>query len=214
MGHRTQPLIMNTIRIKRVKLSSAITTLHHLLPDAAEIVTQWSKCVPRVNVCGDVAPPKGDGIRHIKFTAQPTLVTVLGQYMRTVPGSELSIIAEPEFLLSRDGIEKFMESIQSLRPEMGYGAYINVNGKPSAFIVSTPIIAHMIRALPTDLGFSGRWREVVHTFLSNSMRHRYQDISSFGIVQEVAKALPEVVEAPPVPEKRKKGPLRKVKLNA
>lgn len=205
---------MNTIRIKRVKLSSAITNLDGRSGGAPENVLQWSKCVPKVNVCGETPPPKGDGIRHIKFTAAPTIVTMLGHYMRTVPGSELAIILEPEYKLSREAIDKFLDSMQSLRPDMGFGAYITIDGKPAAFVVSTPIIAHMVRALPTDLQLTGNWTEIVHAFLGNSMRHRYQDISSFGIIQFAANPLPEVVEAPPAPAPRKKGPLRKVKINA
>src|SRR5688572_16836244 len=147
---------MLVIKLKRTRLGTVITTLDPALDipldEQRKAISNFASKAPRVLVCGPELPPKADGVRHVKTTSIPQISNLLGTYMQTIPGSEVCLIANPNTLITGE-IQPLLAHVDGLRLDLAWACNVNSAGRPLAFFLSSPVVAHLMNDLPQGMTF-------------------------------------------------------------
>lgn len=228
---------MLVIKLKRTKLGTVITTLDPALDtpleDQRRAISNYATKAPRVLVSGPEVPPKADGVRHVKTTTLPQIKNLLGTYMQTIPGSEICLITNPNALITGD-IQAILAHVDSIRLDIAWACNINAAGRPIAFILSSPVVAHLMNDLPQGMTFKHDWQAWTHGWMGRLLRQRYFDGTQFGLLTLAAPYVPhggqevkaqaekaitdDILNAYSIPEpkveapKPKRGNIRKIKI--
>ncbi len=215
------------------KLGTILTSVsaHQLLSIDEQIknIAAWDGSVARVFVHTQMPLPSYFGIRPVASDGEKTSFReVLANYVFQIPGADTVVICNPDVLVSKDSGVIIDYAINN-RMEMVWGGYCLLGTEtPRAFVVSAPVISHLLNDIPLDMKFaSGEWRSWMHNWMTKfMMRHRYFDATKFNIISEgyaepkaieykanilEAKAVnPEPFVPPAQPEKKKPGRKKKV----
>jgi hypothetical protein len=226
---------MLILKLRRIKLGSILTTLDPTLPvpieDQRKAVANFATKAPRVFVNGPEAPAKAPGIRHQPTPPKAKISQLLGTYMQSIPGAEVVMLAAPDLLITGE-VGPLLAYVDSQRMELAWGCNLNVDGKPSAFILSSQVVAHLMNDLPQGMTFEADWKTWVHEWMKRLLRQRYFDASDYGIITGFPTETPPTVDpamvelaaqvqdlkmvyaAPkePPPPKPKRGNVRRVKV--
>ncbi len=189
---------MITLRLKRNKLSTGLTTLDPNLSisidDQKEAIKNWSSVLAKVVISGPIQPEPKDGLRYIKTGPTPPIRNLLGSYMVSMPGAEICVLAAPNLTLGGD-IAGMLAHVDTMRMEMAWACHADIAGKPSAFFMSAPVIAHLMGDIPPALSFKDNWQDWVHKWMERLMRHRYFDASQFSAIQAICPKLSDLLVA-------------------
>lgn len=225
---------MIVIKHKRNKLGSVLSTIDPALPIQLDsqhsAVANWSAKSAKLFIIGPSAPQVANGTRFIRTGPTPPIHNLLGTYLQSIPGSEVCMISSPDCVIS--DVMPLLNHIDAQKMELAWASHVDFGVTPSVFFLSSPVIAHMLNDIPRTLTFQQDWRAWVHGWFQRLLRHRYFDATSFSPVVEVLPPPPQdpspiapetPKEEPPtqqadelssltMPSKRKKGPLKKVKV--
>jgi hypothetical protein len=223
---------MQVLKLKRTKVSTILSTidpaLSASLEDQNKAVQNWTTRIPKVIVIGPSAPTaKADGLSHIQTGPTPAMVNLLATYMKRIPGAEICMLAGPDVLITGE-IEPLLKHVDTLRLDIAWGCNLSINGVPKAFVLSSPVVVHLMNDLNPMMNFTHDWRTVVHSWMQKLLRQRYFDGSQFNIISplpfgEVSDSVVDPVvdpvaenkgvglelpEATPPPAETGKGPLQ------
>lgn len=214
---------MKILKLRRTKISAILTTVDPELPISLDVqrksVESWLGKVSKVLVIGPVEPaPPSNGLRYLKTGAKPTINNLLATYMQSIPGSDICVLTTPNIELADPS--KLLEEVDARKMEMAWACHINVDGKPTAFIMSSPVIAHLMNDLPQFTTFHHEWQNLVHNWMLRLLRHRYFDGTDFGVFKGVKREetpfvsmaeLGQIIQQAQKPEP-KRAAVKKVKL--
>lgn len=185
---------MKIIRTKPAKLHTVLTTFDSGLGIALETQRQalanFALQAPRVLIGGTEEPAKPHGgVRWIKGPS--TIRNLLGTYMQSIPGREVCLLTNPDLLIG-DPLP-LLNHVDDQRMEMAWAC--NLGNPPIAFVLSSPVVVHLMNDLP-GLTFRSDWRPWVHDWMQRLLRQRYFDGTPFKVVTPFAREEEAVVPEP------------------
>lgn len=126
------------------------------------------------------------------YKPKPLLKDSLQNYMGRIRGYETIGLVSPDVTVNPD-FTKLHEAVVGQRLQMAWAFRFEIDSLPKMFVVSTPLIAHMLNACPERLVFDGpEWPRWVHEWITKStLPHRYVDGTSFGNVSTVPPEAPQ-----------------------
>lgn len=145
--------------------------------DGASRLMVFSHLKPSVNFFG---------LRHFPSKPNARAIDILRQYVVQIPGNEFFIVANPDVIVTEDQ-SGFMAYLGAERMQVSWASYVMDSSSdvaPIAFVMSAPVLPHLLRDMPEKFLFSGvEWRIWMHQWLKKFMlQHRYFDATGFGFV--------------------------------
>jgi hypothetical protein len=206
---------MITLKLRRSRVSSALTVLDSSLPipleDQKKSISSIAANVARTFVIGPIEPPKHDGLRWVQ-SPRPSFKSLIGTYVMAVPGAEVCILTPPNVVLTGKN-EELLKHVDAAGMDMSWACHVNAGASPALFVMSAPVLSYMMNDVPHGMVMTEDWKAWVHGWMQKLLRQRYFDGSHFNLFETIS---PNVVIPPaPVPvAAKKKSPLKKVKINA
>lgn len=191
------------LKIKKTKLATIVTAITDGLnvPTEAQLlaVNEWGNAAGRVIVHSAYKMPinPSNGVRMASTKqVNPSLGDILRAYVVQIPGDEIFAIAAPNIKFSGDQLALF-EHVSKEKMERAWACYVTVDGSktPSAFILSAPVLPHILRDLPNTLSFAHEsWSVWMDQWLSKFMlKHRYFDATGFNLASRLTAPV-EVIQ--------------------
>lgn len=218
------------IKLTHSKINTILTATTDRLPEPTNnqlMVTQdWCSCADRVIVHSNGKPttivPQGFRLNPTRST-NPTLADIFRAYLVQIPGGEVFAIAAPNVRFNPEQRD-FFSFVNDNKMERAWASYLTTGGfpVPQAFVISAPILGHIMVDIPPNLTFDGEgWAVWLHDWCGKFlMKHRYFDGSSFEVILPIilspvkpAEEYDLTVEPPKIeaPEEPVKEPLKKRK---
>ena len=190
---------MKIIKTKKRKISAVLTAVSVDADTDRKMLTidEWRGKVPRIYVLSKAEPIQCDGMRWLKSDRDiPAFRALLWQYAMGIPGTDVCMITSPDVMLSGDN-DTILEFVENSRMDITWASYINLDGAtvtpPTAFVLSSSIVPHMINDVPIDMTMDGAdWKLWMHEWLTRGIqRNRYFDGSQYGLISKVKESKPE-----------------------
>jgi hypothetical protein len=199
---------MNEIRLKKTKISFALTPLLSTDGKAEfDTIDQWSSRFARITVAGDIPPPTTFGIQWVKRPTKFTFRELVGAHLSFIPGAGACLVAKPTFRVGQ-GIADLAAFIDLNKIDMAFGCKIcDKEGNPRGFVVSNSVIEHIMGGFNNRILASDPWEAELDSWLTNALRHRYIDATKFEILIENTPSPPPS----PEPEFKPRGRPKKTK---
>lgn len=183
--------------------------------DQARAASLLSFLAPKVMYFGQDQAPNMDGMRFTKSDGIPSLSQVLGRYAVSIPGYETCALMDASTTFDPH-LDELFAYVKKFGLEMAWAAKASVLGDsfPKMFLMSAPVVHHIIGSIGKDIPFTTGWQAEVDAIIKKIMLpHRYVDASAYLNVKEVfevAKTAPApILNAYDIPlekEKQKHGP--------
>jgi hypothetical protein len=191
---------MQVLKLKRTKVSTILTTLDPALTIPLDIqqraVANFATQAPKVIVVGPQEIAKAPGLSHVKTGPTPAINNLLATYMQRIPGAEICALISPDVLITGD-LLPLLKHVDTLRLDLAWACHLNVDGAPKGFIMSSPVVAHLMNDLGATLNFTHDWRNNVHLWMNKLLRQRYFDGTQFNILTGMTPAAPAPIPTPP-----------------
>jgi len=180
------------LKIKKTKLATIVTAISGKLsvPVEAQLlaVNGWSNAAARVIVHSAYKMPvmPNNGIRMASTKQEnPAVADILRAYVVQIPGDEIFAIAAPNISFNPDQLKLFTH-VEKEKMERAWACYASTGGSktPSVFVMSAPVLPHILRDIPNTISFADEsWSVWMDNWLSKFMlKHRYFDGNQFNLV--------------------------------
>lgn len=194
------------LKIRKVALNTILTATHPNLgtiDHQFDVMKAWEKSaariiihtneVPKISILGGRIYPTKTGIT--------SLSDMIRMYVVQIPGAEVFAIAAPNTKIAPDQ-KAFFEHVEYQKMERSWAAHsgLDADGLPRAFIMSAPVLPHILRDLPEGLTLGNNsWSKWLHEWLRKFMlQHRYFDATKFNITPTETVVIPEIAPLPPI----------------
>lgn len=192
------------LKIKKTKLATIITAISGGLktPTEAQLlaVNEWGNAAGRVIIHSAYKMPvtPNNGIRVAPTRQEnPSVADIMRAYVVQIPGDEIFAIAAPNLLFNGDQLKLFAH-VEKEKMERAWACFVTTpgNNAPVAFVMSAPVLPHILRDMPNTLTFANEsWAVWLDQWLSKFMlRHRYFDATSFDLVSPLVAPI-EVLQS-------------------
>ncbi len=192
------------LKIRKVALNTILTATHPILgpiKDQFDVIKGWDKSAARIIIHTNETPDIAiAGARlYMNKTNITTLADMIRGYVVQIPGAEVFAIAAPNVEISPDQKE-FFAHVEYQKMERSWAAWSgkDESGLPKVFIITAPVLPHILRDLPNNLTFgTNAWARWLHDWLSKFMlQHRYIDASRFNLTPTKVVVMPEIATQP------------------
>ena len=181
------------LKARKNKLSTIVTAISEnlgpLVEDQMLLVNEWDKSSARIIVHSaykwPVSPSNGVRISPTKHKS-PLVADILRAYVVQIPGNEIFAIAAPDVEFNGPQVDLFAH-VEKEKMERAWGCYCSSEqgNPPKCFVISAPVLPHILRDIPNNLTFEGvAWQVWLDTWLSKFMlKHRYFNGNQFKIIK-------------------------------
>jgi len=186
---------MKVVKLKKPTSLVGLTTLDPALAIPMNVqqgvIEDWGKKLGKMLVIGPSAPNAANGLRHVPSGSLPPIQNLLRTYMLSIPGTEVLVLARPNYFLN--DLQPVRDFAKVKGFEVMWGCHQSLENKPQLFVLSSPVVSHMLNELPPEVTFMHNWEDWVHSWMTRLLRQRYFDASEFkmGVQVEAEASIPE-----------------------
>lgn len=197
------------LKARKTKLSTIVTAISGDVGIPVDFqmltVNEWDASSARVIVHSaykwPVAPSNGVRVAPTKHS-NPLVADVLRAYIVQIPGNEIFAIAAPNIRFNGPQVDLFAH-VEKEKMERAWACYCSFeqNNPPKCFILSAPVLPHILRDIPNTLTFDGvAWSVWLDGWLSKFMlKHRYFNGNQFNLISPIKILSDEIEEFVPEP---------------
>lgn len=177
---------MKIIKASVKKLNVVLSAYDPALPidpnTQVESLKALSTIAPRMLISSETVPFSQNAVRFANTGKTKSLKNLFATYIQEFRGNEIVLLVGPEVLIDK-GADDVLKMSGDLRLDMTWAGGISINGARRGFILTANVLNYMLTDIPDTLLFTNDWQSWVHNWLTQSIRHRYIDVSAHRVLR-------------------------------